>query len=393
MSALVALALLPFAATGSSLDAQESTRLVANPAISADHVAFVYDTDLWIANRDGSGARRLTTHPGQEASPRFSPDGKHLAFTGEYDGNVDVFVVPVEGGAPQRLTWHPAADQVQDWTPDGSAVAFLSTRDALQANGGAVLLTVNVEDGLIDELEVPYGFQFSISPDGDRIAYSPAAPAMQQWKNYRGGRVSRIWIADRSSLEVQEVPQPAGRSNDLSPMWVGGTLFFLSDRAGEFNVFRLGEDGPEQLTDHDDFPVLSASAGFDGTIVYEQAGWLHTLDPATGATERLEVSVTTDLIETRPRWVDGSDFIQTAGISPSGVRAVFEARGEIVTVPEKNGDVRVLTETSGVHERSPVWSPDGGRIAFFSDASGEYQLHVAPADALDQARAYPIDGA
>jgi tricorn protease len=377
----------------SPASAQQSTRLLAQPAISADHIAFVYDTDLWIANRDGSAPRRLTTHPGIEGNPRFSPDGRQLAFTGEYDGNADAFVVPVEGGAPQRLTWHPTADIVQGWTTDGSAVAFNSNRKGRQASGGQQLLTASVADGLIAELEVPYGFDFSISPDAQRIAYNPAAPAMQQWKNYRGGRVARIWIAERSTLEVEEVPQPEGRANDLFPMWVGETLYFVSDRAGEFNLFRLGASGAEQLTDYDEFPILSATAGSDGTIIFEQAGWLHTFDPETAATERLDVAVTTDLIETRPRWVDGSDFIQNAGISPSGVRAVFEARGEIVTVPEENGDVRVLTETSGVHERSPAWSPDGASIAFFSDASGEYQLHVAPADALDEARAYPIDGA
>jgi tricorn protease len=393
VSILTAFSLTLLAAGNSPLEAQTSTRLLAEPAISADHIAFVYDTDLWIANRDGSSPRRLTTHPGLEGNARFSPDGRHIAFTGEYDGNADAFVVPVEGGAPQRLTWHPTADIVQGWTTDGSAVAFVSNRKGLQANNGLQLLTASVEGGLIGELEVPYGFAFSISPDAQRIAYTPAAPAMQQWKNYRGGRVSRIWIADRATLDVEEVPQPEGRSNDLFPMWVGETLYFVSDRAGEFNLFRHGEAGPEQLTEYDEFPILSATAGSDGTIVYEQAGWLHTFDPATGAIARVDVSVTTDLMETRPRWVDGSDFIQTAGISPSGVRAVFEARGEIVTVPEENGDVRVLTETSGVHERSPAWSPDGGSIAFFSDASGEYQLHIAPADALDEARAYPIDGA
>ena len=376
-----------------SAAAQAPTRLVADPAISAEHIAFIYDGDLWVARRDGSDPRRLTTHPGTESSPRFSPDGTRIAFTGEYDGNQDAFVVPVEGGAPTRLTWHPAADVVQGWTADGERVAFSSLRKNLQASEGPQLLTVSVEDGGIEELEVPYAFGFALSPDGERVAYSPAAPAMQQWKHYRGGRASRIWIAERSDLSVEEVPQPEGRSNDLSPMWVGDDLYFLSDRNGEFNLFRNAAAGPEQLTDHDDFPILSASAGRDGTIVYEQGGWLHTFDPATGETSRVDVHVTTDLVETRARWVDGEDFIQTAGISPTGARAVFEARGEIVTVPAENGDVRVLTHTSGVHERSPAWSPDGARIAFFSDASGEYRLQVAPADDLSQARSYPIDGA
>jgi len=389
LSLSLAVALFTLARPGT---AQTPTRLVADPAVSADHIAFVYDGDLWIAERSGSNPRRLTTHPGTEQNPRFSPDGTRIAFSGEYDGNIDAFVVPVAGGAPRRLTWHPAADVVQDWTPDGGSVAFFSTRQSIQADGGAALLTVSVDDGQIEELEVPYGFAFAMSADG-RIAYSPAAPAMQQWKHYRGGRASRIWVADRDDLSVEEVPQPEGRSNDLGPMWIGEDLYFLSDRNGEFNVFRHATGGPQQLTDHDDFPILSASAGSDGTIIYEQAGYLHTFDPNAGQSDRVDVRVTTDLVETRTRWVEGGDFIQTAGISPSGARAVFEARGDIVTVPAEKGSVRVLTETSGVHERSPAWSPDGAHIAFFSDASGEYRLHVAPADDLSAARDYEIPGA
>ena len=371
--------------------AQSPTRMVADPAISAEHLAFVYDGDLWIARRDGSSPRRRTTHPGTGSNPRFSPDGRSLAFSAEYDGNVDAFVVPVSGGAPRRLTWHPAQDAVQGWTPDGGAVAFFSTRQSLQADGGAALLTVSVDDGRIEELEVPYGWAFAISGDG-RVAYSPAAPAMQQWKHYRGGRASRIWIADRDDLSVEEVPQPEGRSNDLSPMWIGAELYFLSDRAGEFNLFRHAATGPEQLTEYDDFPILAASAGADGTIVYEQAGWIHTFDPRAGRSSRIDLRVTSDLVETRSRWVEGEDFIQTSGISPTGARAVFEARGDLVTVPAEKGSVRVLTETSGVHERSPAWSPDGERIAFFSDASGEYRLHIGPADDPAAGRAYEIDG-
>ncbi|MEJ2541830.1 MAG: PDZ domain-containing protein, partial [Gemmatimonadota bacterium] len=400
--ALVAL-LLP---ASRAVTAQAPTRLVADPAISPDHIAFVYDGDLWIANRNGSDPMRLTTHPGTESSPRFSPDGSRIAFSGEYDGNVDAFVVSVEGGAPTRLTWHPAADVVQGWTPDGERVVFYSVRTNLQASEGAQLLSVAVDDGLVEALEVPYGFAFSISPDGERIAYSPAAPAMQQWKHYRGGRASRIWIAERDDLSVEEVPQPEGRSNDLSPMWVGSDLYFLSDRNGEFNLFRNADAGPEQLTTHDDFPILAASAGSDGTLIYEQAGWLHTFDPAAGRTERIDVHVVTDLVETRTRWVEGDDFIQTAGISPTGARGVFESRGEIVTVPAENGDVRVLTHTSGVHERSPArsyelpgagfsddprWSPDGEWISYTDNARVLYVLNVESGD-VQEVAAQPVYG-
>jgi tricorn protease len=390
-SLFLSLALAVGLGTAPDPSTAQSTRMLADPAMSADHLAFVYDGDLWLADRSGANPRRLTTHPGNEANPRFSPNGDWLAFSAEYDGNTDVFTVPVAGGAPTRLTWHPAGDVVQGWTEDGSAVAFASLRTGLVSGGGASPMTVRVADGMISELEVPSGFDFALSDD--RLAYNPSLPAMQQWKNYRGGRVARIWIADRSDLSVEPVPQPAGRSNDLEPMWVGDDLYFLSDRNGEFNLFRHTAGGPVQLTTYDDFPILAASAGPDGTIVYEQAGWLHTFDTGSGQSTRLDVRVTTDLIETRARWVDGSDFIQTAGISPTGARAVVEARGEIVTVPAKDGDVRVLSHTSSVHERSPAWSPDGSRIAFFSDATGEYTLHIAPADDLEAARSYPIDGA
>ncbi len=369
------------------------TRMLADPAISGSHIAFVYDRDLWIAERDGANPRRLTSHPGRERSPRFSPNGQWLAFTGEYDGNSDVFVVSVAGGAPRRMTWHPAPDLVQGWTPDGRHIAFASNRMGVVSGGGATPMTVALDNQRVSELEAPVAFEFDLSDDGAQIAFTPAAPAMGQWKHYRGGRVSRIWVADRSDLAVEEVSKPAGGANDLRPMWIGDDLYFLSDRDGEFNLYRRTASGAEALTHFDDHPVLSASAASDGTIVYEQAGWLHTYDTRTGADQRLDVVVASDLVETRARWADGSDFIQTFDLSPTGARALFEARGDIVTVPAQNGDVRLLTQTPGVHERSPVWSPDGSRIAFFSDESGEYDLYVAPADDLAAARRYPLSGA
>jgi tricorn protease len=369
-------------------------RMLADPAMSAGHLAFVYDGDLWIAERDGDGARRLTTHPGNESAPAFSPDGRWLAFSGEYDGNTDVFVVPVEGGAPRRLTWHPAADQVRGWTPDGRAVLFVSPRDT-HFFGLMAAMSVDVESGALAKLEAPNAFHLQMSPAGDRLAYTPLLPAMAQWKHYRGGRVSRIWLLDRDDRSVVEVPQPEGRSNDLDPFWIGDRLYFVSDRAGEFNLFAFDEGGGtvEQLTRHDDFPILAASPAPDGAIVYEQGGGLHTLDTRTGRAARIRVAVTTDLVETRPRWATGARFLRNFHLSPSGARAVFEYRGDVVTVPAEKGDVRALTSTPGTHERSPAWSPDGTRIAYFSDASGEYALHVAPQDGRGEPRVYELSGA
>jgi len=389
---IVALAFLVLAAGPAAAQDPTDTRMLSQPAVSPDHMAFVYDGDLWLANRDGSDARRITTHPGDEGSPRFSPDGSQLAFTGEYDGNADVFVVPVIGGAPRRLTWHPSADVVQDWTPDGRAILFRSNREVF-TNRFSQLFLVSTDGTQPEKLPVPSAYKASFSADGERIAYTPLGEAHNQWKNYRGGRTSRIWLYDRDDYQVAEIPQPRGRCNDTDPMWFGGHVYFTSDRNGEFNLFRFDEatGGVTQLTRYDDFPVLNATAG-DGVIVYEQAGWLHVFDPSMAQDRRLRIAATADLREVRPRWVEGRQYLRNHHLSPSGARAVFEFRGDIVTVPAEKGDHRLITSSSDAHDRSPAWSPDGTRIAWFSDASGEYQLMVASQDGEGEPRAYDVMG-
>ena len=370
----------------------QDTRLVALPAVSQDHLAFAYANDLWVANRDGSGVRRLTSHPGLETAPRFSPDGSSIAFTGQYDGNADVFVVPVEGGAPERLTWHPSPDVVQGFTPDGGAVLFRSGRN-VHTGRYTQLFTVPLSGGHPEQLLIPNAHKATYSPDGRRLAYTPLSEPFQEWKNYRGGRVSRIWLYDADDHEVLEIPQPEGRSNDTDPMWIDGTVYFLSDRNGELNLFgyEISSGQIDQLTDHQDFPVLNASSGA-GVIVYEQAGYLHELDLRGGKSERIPVGVTADLIQRRARFVSGSQYIRNADISPSGARAVFEFRGDIITVPAEKGGERLISHSSDSHERSPVWSPDGKSIAYFSDASGEYALHIVPQDGSGQRRVIELEG-
>ncbi len=396
VAALVALvtlcAIVPQPVSAQGIDLHY-TRLLSQPAISQHHISFLDAGDLWIANRDGSGVRRLTPHDGTESSPQFSPDGSMLAFSAQYDGNVDVYVVRAEGGVPRRLTWHPMPDRVQGFTPDGAAVLFTSGR-AVHTGRYQQFFTVPAAGGHPEQLPIPNGAQGTFSPDGAKIAYRPLYEAFTQWKNYRGGTVSRIWLYDRGDHSVEEIPQPSGRSNDTSPMWFGDRVYFRSDRNGEFNLFSYvpGSGAVEQLTHYDDFPILSASAGA-GQVIYEQAGYLHVLDPASGESARLPVGVSADLIETRPRFSSGDQFIRAAGLSPSGVRAVFEFRGEIVTVPAEEGDPRNITQTTSVHERSPAWSPDGATIAYFSDASGEYQIHLAPQDGRGEVRSFEIDGA
>ena len=369
------------------------TRLLSQPAVSATHVAFIYAGDLWSARLDGSDVRRLTTADGDESNPVFSPDGSLIAFTGNYDGNQDVYVIPVGGGSPRRLTFHPAPDFVTGFTPDGKRVLFVSTRNGTTTRL-AQLFTVPVEGGVEEQLPIPSAFQATYSPDGSRLAYNPLPRAFDEWKRYRGGRASTIWLYTSSTHAMEQVPQPASRSNDVDAMWLGNTVYFRSDRDGEFNLYGydLSTRQVRQLTRHTDFPVLAAALG-GGKIIYEQAGYLHLLDPGTGQSRKLTVGVTTDLRETRPRWVSGNQYIRSASISPTGARAAFEFRGEIVTVPAEKGDARNLTNSPGANDRSPAWSPDGARVAWFSDEGGEYRLHVAPQDGKGAHKTYNAGGA
>ncbi len=375
-----------------AIDVQD-TRLLSEPALSEKHVAFIYAGDLWIADRTATTrARRLTSHPGRESQPRFSPDGKTVAFSAEYDGNVDIFLVAVEGGVPRRLTWHPSDDVVLDFSPDGEAVLFRSQR-ASHTRRFHQLFTVSPDGSFPVRLPIPNAFRAAYSPDGTKIAYVPLSEAFDQWKNYRGGTTSRIWIYDVADHSVVEIPQPEGRSNDTDPMWVAGKVYFRSDRDGEFNLFSFdpATSTVARHTEHADFPIVGAAAG-PGGIVYEQAGYLHLFDPRTAASSKLTIGVAADLIETRPRYARGRDWLRHADLSPSGSRAVLGFRGEIVTVPAKKGDPRYLTRTPGAHEREPVWSPDGQRIAYFSDLSGEYELHIADQNGRGEVDTYTLDG-
>lgn len=372
----------------------KDTMLLSQPAISKTHIAFVYANDLWSADIDGKGVRRLTTDQGVESNPVFSPDGKYIAFSAQYDGNTDVYVVPVEGGVPRRLTWHPGPDIVRGFTPDGSAVLFISTRYIFQTSWPYYqLFTVPVKRGIPEFLKIPSGFKASYSPDGTRMAYTPLYEAFLQWKHYRGGTVSKIWIYKFSDHSVEQIPQPEGRCNDTDPMWIGDKIYFNSDRNGEFNLFSYDLKSKEikQLTQHEDFPVLNASAG-GGKIIYERAGYLHLHDFKTGQSKKLTIGVAADLQDVRPRYVKGFRYIRNASISPSGARAVFEFRGEIITVPAEKGDPRNLTNTPGSHERSPIWSPDGKSIAYFSDEPGEYELQIKPQDGKKETKKFKLTG-
>ncbi|MBL8524464.1 MAG: PD40 domain-containing protein [Betaproteobacteria bacterium] len=367
--------------------------MLAEPAVSARHLAFAYAGDIWVANLDGSGVRRITSDIGEESNPAFSPDGKLIAFNAQYEGNIDVYVVPTEGGVPKRLTWHPVPDLVQSFTPDGKAVMFSSSRFASN-NRHRQLFTVPIEGGVETQLEIPYAARAAYSPDGKRMAYNPLNPAHLQWKQYRGGSFAQISLFSFADKSVEKIPQPATRANDVDPIWAGDTVYFRSDRNGEFNLFAYDAKSKAitQLTKHTDFPVLSAAYGA-GRIVYEQAGYLHTLDLRTNASTRLPIGVIADLAASRPRFVKGARYLRGASLSPTAARVAIEVRGEIVTVPAEKGDVRNLTNTVASHERSPAWSPDGKFISYFSDESGEYELVIRAQDGKSAARKYKLAGA
>lgn len=385
---LASLMLLALPAWGQS--ANQGTQLLREPTVSAQDVAFAYANDLWIAPRTGGDARRLTSFPGTESNPHFSDDGAWIAFTGEYEGNLDVFVVPREGGQPQRLTHHPSSDNVRGWTPDGR-VLFMSARQ-----GGPRLKpqfwTIDPDgNGLPERLPVPRGHTGEIASDGQRLAYQLVTSWDPEWRNYRGGQNKPIRVLDLQTLDMNKLPWDGSR--DLEPVWMDDTVYFLSDRDLAMNVwaYNTQSDELEQITTHTDYDVKGLDAG-GGVLVYEQGGYLHQYDPATGQTEQLVIRVQGDLPWTRPDWEEVSDNIQHAALSPTGVRALFEARGEIFTVPTEHGDWRNLSESSGAADRKPVWSPDGQQIAWFSDASGEYQLMIADQKGLDDPRAIDLPG-
>lgn len=369
-----------------------NTRLLTQPTLSGDQIAFIYASDLWVAQKDGSNPRRLTAEQGEVSNPVFSPDGKMIAFNAWYDGNVDVFVVPSTGGIPKRLTWHPYPDLVRGFTPDGKSVLFASQRDVF-TNRYFKLYTVDIESGKESALPLPNAFWASFSADGKYLAYTPIADRFLQWKHYRGGTTSRIWIFNMEDHSVSEIPKPETGSNDTQPLWVAGKVYFRSDRDGELNLYSFdpGSNVIQKLTDYQDFHVANLGAS-SSEIIFEQAGYLHILKPNQNTSTQLKIGISTDLLEHRPRFVSGSKYVRSAHISPSGARIVVDFRGEIITVPAKKGDPLNLSQTPGAHEKYPAWSPDGKKVAYLSDALGEYALHIQNQDGQGEVQRIELKG-
>jgi tricorn protease len=361
------------------------TRLLRTPTVSSRQIAFAYANNIWVVERAGGVARRLTSFQGLTSNPHFSPDGKMLAFSAEYAGNIDAYVVPAEGGEPRRLTWHPGADLVQGWTPDGKEILFSSARATWAPSAAPRFWTVPVEGGVEEPLPLPRGYQGKLSPDGARIAYRMNNSWDEERRNYRGGQNRPIWIVDLKGYDLQSPPW--SDSKDIDPVWVGDTVFFLSDRDGVANVWAYDTKSKKlsQTTKFTDFDVKAIDSGA-GVVVFEQAGNVHELDPKTGREHVVAITAAGDFPWMMPRWEDVTSRMTNIALSPTGKRVVVEARGEIFTIPAEKGDVRNLTRSSGSAERDPAWSPDGKYVSYFSDKSGEYKLVIESQDGVTPPR-------
>src|SRR6185312_13232068 len=367
--------------------ASAQTRLLRFPDIYKDKVVFTYAGDLWAAPSAGGPARRLTAHPGLEMVAKFSQDGKWIAFTGQYDGDEQVYVIPAAGGVPKQLTFYPARgplpprwgfdNQVYGWTPDGKSVFFRSLRDGWD-HPGSRIYAVPVEGGLGEALPMPISGGADLSPDGKKVVYTPFARDFRTWKRYQGGWAQDLWTFDLATHETKKITDTPRTERD--PMWIGGKIYFNSDRTGTLNLYSYdpGSGTTAQLTRSTQWDVRWPSADQDGQIVYEQNGELNVFDTRTGTSRHLSIDVPGDGLDTRPSQTPAAGQIEDATLSPKGERALFVARGDVFNAPIEKGVTRNLTRSSGAHDKWARCSPDGRRIAFISDLSGGEAMRYDP---------------
>ncbi len=388
-----ALAAVSVMALAAGVQAAPGPRILQQPAISRDMVAFGHGGDIWTTPRSGGRATRLTTGVGIESGPVFSPDGQTIAFTGEYDGNTDVFTVPATGGTPKRITFHPGVDVAVGWSRDGRSVLFRSNRSA--ASRYAQLFTVSAEGGVPTAAPLPMAFAGEFAPDGKAIAYTPLAPAFSfdfttytSWGNYKGGRAGTIWVTSLPGLDSVQIPHE--EMADFSPTYANGKIYFLSARRGPVSVFSY-DPGAKAVAEvyRNTGPDIRSLSSDGRTLVFDRLGELFTLEPG-GQPQRVNVDVVGDMPDVRPRILNVADQVETVAISPTGLRAVVEAHGEILTAPAKKGPMRNITNTPGVMEREPAWSPDGQSIAYFSEEGGLYALHIAAQNGARNTGATPV---
>jgi tricorn protease len=365
-------------------DIRPHAGMMRYPDVSATHIVFSYANDLWVAPRAGGVAVPLASPPGPEASPRFSPDGQTIAFMGNYDGNVDLYTIPLAGGVPCRITYHPNVEILCDWTPDGRLLFFSNFQAAMLRQ--VQLFTVAATGGLPEKLPVPYGANGAISPDGQWLAYTLHTTDNRTWKRYRGGMATDIWLFNLRDHSAKKITDWEG--TDSQPMWHGDSIYYMSDEGPSHRlniwVYDMKTGRRQQITQYADFdikwPAIGPGPNGQGEIVFQYGADLVLLDLATRQTRVVEIVMPGDRPKLRPQRVDARGFIQSWDLSPTGKRALAQARGDVWTIPAHKGSPRNLTRTSGVAERDPAWSPDGRSIAHFSDATGDYELYVMPAD-------------
>ncbi|MFL6590016.1 MAG: protease, partial [Chthoniobacterales bacterium] len=388
---LLLFVLLPLVRPASSQSLPNTTRLLRFPTTNGSQIVFCYAGELYTVAKEGGIARRLTSGPGYSSFPRFSGDGKQLAFTSQYDGNTEVYVMPGDGGVPKRITTTATLgrDDVSDrmgpnnivmtWENTKPLVVFRSRMRTFNSFIGE-LFTAGQDGDLPQQLPVPRGGFTSFSPDDSKMAYNRVFREFRTWKHYRGGMADDVWIFDFKTGQTTNVTNDP--SQDICPMWgADNRIYFISDRDGRMNLFSTDLSGKDtkQLTTFKDYDIKFPSIGKDA-IVFEQAGYVHELDPSTGREHIVSITANGDYPWMMQQWKDVTTRIASLALSPTGKRAAVEARGEIFTIPAEKGDARNLTNASGSAERDPAWSPDGRFISYFSDASGEYKLVIASQD-------------
>jgi len=379
---ILALALLISVSAGAT--AMDDARLLRFPDINKNLVAFVYAGDIWTVDANGGNARRLTSHEGLELFPKISPDGKWIAFSGEYSGSRQVFVIPSEGGAPKQLTFYNSVgimpprggydNVVLDWTPDSKQVMFRGNRTSFEERNGKYFLA-SLDGGLEKPLQIVNGGFAVLSPDAKKVCFTPVDREFRTWKRYKGGRASDLWIYDLENNTSEQITNFAG--TDQCPTWFGENIYFASDRDLRLNIYRYNTKSKqtEQLTFHKDFDVMWPS-GENGQLVYENGGFLYKLNLATGVSEKIIVNLNFDNPNLVAYFKNVKEDINSYNVSPSGKRALFDARGDIFSVPAENGVIENLTQTQGIREIYPAWSPDGKYISYYSDATGEYEIYL-----------------
>lgn len=362
--------------TATTSFAQINARLFQHPDVSETHITFAYGGDIWVVEKSGGTATKLSSPKGDESYPRFSPDGNQIAFSGNYDGNTDIYVIPSRGGIPQRVTHHGMSDRLLGWYPDGHHLLYASSMKSGKQRFSQIY-KIPATGGLPEKLPLAYGEFGSISPDGQKIAFTDRSRIVRTWKRYRGGMAADVWLFDLKTLESENITD--NTANDELPMWIGDKVYFLSDQgtAQRFNIWAYDTrtKSSKQLTHFTEVDVHFPADG-PKEIVFEADGKLQLLDLATEAVREVDIQVVSDLITVKPRKESVEDYVQNMSISPDGNRAVIEARGEVFSLPSEEGVIQNLTRSSGVAERYPAWSPNGKYIAYWSDKSGEYELTI-----------------